>query len=343
LTKIAFVFADTPTEWNCSQWRVVNPAWGLRRIGIETDEVWIADWGISHLNKDQRKRVEGADVVLLQRNAFEGALDALKFWRERDKPVWIDLDDAYQMLPETNNAKRFWHDNAMRFNRNPLEQLREGLSIATGLTSPNKLILEDWQSPRKLWLPNYVRGEWYANVKRQEHDGIIIGWGASMSHYDSYRYSGVAVALSELCRRRADVRVVVCSNDRTPYEMLDCSPTQKMYQSGVPYTEWPQFVALFDLGIAPLYGEYDKRRSWLKVIEYACAGVPCIVSDSPAYADCREWPLAMVGPGAWATALDSALSQLQEAKNIAWGKRFEAALQFSIESQAGVWAKGLMG
>lgn len=337
------VYADSVQEMNCSVWRVFTPAYGLRRIGIQTDEMWIADWSRSHTDRDARLRVEDADAVFLQRNAFESALDALKYWRERDKPVWIDLDDAYQLLPETNNAKRFWHDNGPRFKRNPLEQLREGLTIATGLTSPNKVILDDWQSPRKLWLPNYVRGEWYAKCKPVPHEGVIIGWGASMSHLDSYRYSGIAAALSDLCRRRRDVRVIVCSNDRGPYEMLDCPPTQKMYQTGVPYTEWPAFVGRFDLGVAPLYGEYDRRRSWLKVAEYSSAGVPCLVSDSDPYREVADWTLGLVadGAGAWTTALDSALSQLAQAQEVAQRRRYEAALAFSIEAQAGVWLRGL--
>lgn len=344
--RIVFVFADTSVEWNCSQWRCTNPAYGLRRIGVDVDLMWQDDWAASPRDAKQRERVQRADVVLLQRNCFGGNLEALKFWRGLGKPVWIDLDDAYQMLPECNSAHKFWQENARGLRPPPLDQLREGLKLATGLTSPSKVILADWESPQKRWLPNFVRGEWYAGVKRRPHEGIIIGWGASMSHHDSYRYSGVVDALRTACERDKRVRVVVCSNDRRPFEMLDgISERQRFYQTGVPPEDWPQFLAQFDLGIAPLYGEYDRRRSWLKAVEYACGGVPAIVSDSDSYQEpaVKGWPLSLVGdgPGAWTTALDSALSQLAEAQDVATRRLFEACMTFSIESQAGVWLKGL--
>ncbi len=344
MTKLLIVWADTPREMNCSVWRCFTPAYGLQRIGVDVDLMWQDDWAISPRDAKQRERVQRADIVFFQRNVFEANLEALKFWRALGKLVWIDLDDAYQMLPEANAAHKFWQENAHRLKVPPLDQLREGLKLATGLTSPSKVILADWESPQKRWLPNFVRGEWYAGVKRRPHEGTLIGWGASMSHHDSYRYSGVVEALRSACARCSDVRVVVCSNDRQPYEMLEGIPErQKFYQAGVPAEDWPQFVAQFDLGIAPLYGEYDRRRSWLKATEYAAAGVPSIVADLSAYEDCKTWPLSLVGNGldAWATALDSALAQLAEAKVIAERRRFEACMTFSIEANAGAWLKGL--
>ena len=315
MTRLCLVYADTPVEWNCSQWRITNPSYGLRRVGIDVDEVWIADWATSPHDPHNRKRIMDADAVLLQRNCFEGNLDALRYWRGLGKPVYIDLDDAYQMLPETVAARRFWIDNALKFKRPPLEQLREGLLLSSGVTSPSKLILQDWDAPKKVWLPNYVRGEWYANLERRPHVGIIIGWGMSMSHFDSFRYCGIVEALVQLCRRDPRVRVVVCGNDAQPYEMLSgIPPQQRTRNAGVNFDVWPQRLAQFDLGIAPLFGDYDRRRSWLKVVEYACAGVPCIVTKSDPYADLTDWTLAQVDAGAdlWAAALDDAIANLRD-------------------------------
>lgn len=341
---ILMVFADTAVEWNCSEWRIRSPSYGLRRLGATVDEMWLNDWSQSHRDKTLMDRVAKADVVLLQRNCFGGALDALRYWRGRGKPVYIDLDDAYNMLPQTVSAHRFWTLNAHSFKPPPLDQLREGLRLSNGLTSPSKLILEDWEAPAKVWLPNFVRAEWYRDVERRPHEGIIIGWGGSMSHYDSMRYSGAVAALTEICRKYPYVRLAMCGNDRNPYEMLTEIPAQqKLWQPGVPQHEWPNVVAQFDIGLAPLFGEYDRRRSWLKVVEYACAGVPCIVSKSDPYVELSEWCFAQVedGPEPWFAALDTAISSVAQAKAVAYKRRVAAVLEFSIESKAGVWLEGL--
>jgi glycosyltransferase involved in cell wall biosynthesis len=342
--KFCFVFADTPSEWNCSQWRVANPSYGLRRIGHDVDEMWVADFAASPHDATLRKRVQAADVVLLQRNCFEDKLDALKFWRGLGKPVYIDLDDAYQMLPETVLARRFWRDNASKFARNPLEQLREGLRLSSGVTSPSKVILQDWDAPKRVWLPNFVRAEWYTHVERRPHYGVVIGWGVSMSHFDSFRYSGAVEALTRICREHDAVRVVLVSNDSQPFEMLTgIRPQQKQWMRGVEYTKWPSILAQFDIGLAPLYGEYDRRRSWLKVPEYACAGVPCVVTKSDPYAGLEEWCIAQVENSVdnWYAALSTALDNLAHAKQVAEHRRLEAALAFSIEARAGDWLKAL--
>jgi len=330
--RIVLVHADTDSEWNCSQWRIVNPAYGLRRIGVDVEVLDLLGW--------QSANLQGADAVVLQRNVFGDNLKTLEKWRGLGVPVYIDLDDAYQMLPETNVARRFWIENVNGFNPSPIEQLRYGLSISSGLTSPSKLLLDDWAAPEKVWLPNYVRAEWYRNVARRPHEGVVIGWGGSMSHADSWRYSGAVAALVEACRCYSFVRVAVCGNDRANFDMLhEIPPRQKFWVPGVPQDEWPRLLAQFDIGLAPLWSEYDRRRSWLKVVEYACAGVPCIVSKSDPYADLTDWSLQVTDD--WLPALCEMIDNIDTYRTVATGRRVDAVLQFSIEANAGKWIEGL--
>ncbi len=207
MTHLLFVVADLPHEWNCSQWRIVNPAWGLRRIGVTVDEMWINDWAQSPTVREPRDRVNKADAILFQRNAFEGNLEAIKFWRSMGKPVYIDLDDAYQALPDTVNAKKFWEGNSQNYRRGPLEQLREGLALASGLTSPSKVILDDWTAPTKHWLPNYVRGEWYRDLdERVDAAGVR---DAQDSRLEGFPYLRVNRLLSSFrAEAAADPRVL---------------------------------------------------------------------------------------------------------------------------------------
>ncbi len=51
----------------------------------------------------------------------------------------------------------------------------------------------------------------------------------------------------------------------------------------LPHTIWPKEVSSFTIGIAPLFGEYDKYRSNLKIVEYGICNVPWVASFSDPY------------------------------------------------------------
>ena len=67
--------------------------------------------------------------------------------------------------------------------------------------------------------------------------------------------------------------------------MLDKANLQSRYTSAlwVPFESWPQEVARFDLYVIPMHGEYDARRSALKVEEAGMASIPFVATDSPPY------------------------------------------------------------
>jgi glycosyltransferase involved in cell wall biosynthesis len=64
---------------------------------------------------------------------------------------------------------------------------------------------------------------------------------------------------------------------------MDIPEEQLIFQGWVPNEEWPRAVANFDIGLAPLAGSYDDRRSWIKVLDYAVMGVPFVCSDRAPY------------------------------------------------------------
>jgi hypothetical protein len=49
------------------------------------------------------------------------------------------------------------------------------------------------------------------------------------------------------------------------------------------FETWPKTVGTFDIGVAPLSGEYDRRRSLLKTLEFATAGIPWVATDEAPY------------------------------------------------------------
>ncbi|KKL96189.1 hypothetical protein LCGC14_1847010, partial [marine sediment metagenome] len=115
-----------------------------------------------------------------------------------------------------------------------------------------------------------------------------------------------------------------------------------------PY-DWPKVLSMFDIGIAPMdmrpvpaftgkpvdpdaRWSYDERRSWLKLVEYVCAGVPFVATDCQPYQELgRFGKLVKNGPGTdaeenWYRALKSRVDGLghfreQGLKNRAYGMK----------------------
>jgi hypothetical protein len=310
--KIVYVFADGPEEWNCSEWRCAVPARALSASGRHTGSMLSLNEFAQRTPNAEALCAE-AEVIVVQRNFFGPVLTAMLHWKARDKTVVADFDDAYDRMPSTNAAFAFWGQGQLRqpdgrsarMDPHPLTQFKWGLRLAHAATTPSRRLCADWQNLTPTYLlPNYIDLDKYSAAARQPHDGVWIGWGGSLSHVQSFHGSGVLHALKKVCRARPHVRVILHGNDRRLFEQLPIPAAQKEQHAWVPYAHWPQHLAQFDIGLAPLHGPYDERRSWIKPLEYMALGIPWIASDGPAYADLRPLgTLVKNTPAAWERAL----------------------------------------
>jgi len=92
-----------------------------------------------------------------------------------------------------------------------------------------------------------------------------------------------------ICREFDQVKVMICGNEPYAKEKLaEMLPEDRLItKDWVPTEQWPSVVANFDIGLAPLAGTYDDRRSWVKVLDYALLGIPFVCTDSVPYAGCQ--------------------------------------------------------
>jgi len=336
--KIVYVYADTEEEWNSSEWRCAIPARALNRtnrhqahlLGIEefarqtTAANQLCDW---------------ADIIVIQRNLFGPVLGAMQYWKARDKTLVVDFDDAYQLMHPSNLNYSFWLQGISRqpgklvMDPPPLNQFKWGLRMAHAGVTPSKRLCDDWKAFNDIvYLPNYIELQHYQNNAAEAHDGIIIGWGGSISHLQSFQDSGVIPALKKVCRARPNVKVMVCGNDARVIESIPVSARQKLFHPWVPYQQWPSVLAKFDIGLAPLSGEYDERRSWIKVLEYMVMKIPWVASDYPPYQDFRKhgW-LVNNQPDAWERVLLDMVDHLADYKQEAAHEPYLMGLSLSID------------
>lgn len=348
--KIAYAYADSNLEWNCSEWRALCPSDAIN-YAAEHDPAY-AGWSaklihisgfLDYLSPAIQDIIGPADLVVVQRNVIrENVIDVIRYWQGLGKAIAIDLDDDYPGLPWSNPAYPFWIQNSEKLDPPPLMMLERGMRITNALISPNRNILQDWAYAAKgYYLPNFARTAWWTNLpSRTEQkaklglaDKIIIGWGGSVSHYDSWWGSGLREAALDIVRQFPQVVFMICGNDTRIYEQLDVPLANKRYQPGVSPNDWPKIVQSFDIGVAPLSGTFDQRRSWIKTLEYGLAGVPWLASTGEPYSDHAALG-KLIEPGAenWTRALRSLIRNLGEEQVIA-DTRINFYRQWLIDNQ----------
>ena len=317
--NIVYIYADNAAEMNCSQWRCFTPAKALAKAGHTTNVFYIADFYAGTL--EVNTACQAADIIVIERNLGE-VLNQIRFWRDRHKVVVADFDDAYDLMPPSNVSYGYWglgeivreDGQVVKLDRRPLDAFKHGLALCNAATTPSKMLVSDWQNYTHVYqVPNYIDLDKYLNSEKPQHTGIVIGWGGSMSHLQSFTGSGVAHALKRICRDRPNVRVAIHTADRRVYDALPIKEPQKYLSPWVSYAEWSKQLATFDIGLAPLHGAYDDRRSWIKVLEYMAMQIPWVASAGPAYADLEKYGrLVRNQPIFWEKAIVAVIDQLDQ-------------------------------
>ena len=288
--NITYFWADLPEEKNTSFWRAIIPHNAMLKAGHQSTLVHI-----SHLDQNTPQAFNAcsqADIIVIERNLWGGVINAIVYWKSKGKTIIANFDDAYQLMTHTNSSYKWWYeglaigkdkdgkDIKMFMKPLPIDQFKAGLSLCDAIITPSQVLCDDWSylSPAYL-VPNYFNTERYVPVVDKEK---IIGWGGSLSHFQSFERSGVRQALQLICKKYKDVKVMIVGDKRI-FDLVDLPLEQKLFNNYVPFEQWPALVAKFAIGLAPLRGEYDQRRSWIKPLEYSLLRIPWIASESQAY------------------------------------------------------------
>ena len=209
-----------------------------------------------------------------------------------------------------------------------MDQFKWGLKIAKGIQVPSKRLSDDWKKYNKTYfIHNYLDIKQYMNVEPLiGHDDIFIGWCGSLTHLPSFVQSGAAEAVKNIITKYNNVRLLI-GGDKKVFDAIDIPEDKKIFQKYVPHEQWTSLLKSVDIGLAPLATVYDRRRSWIKALEYMALKIPWIASDFPPYKELQEYgKIVQNSVASWENALADMIDNLQDYRDKAAAEPYDFAL-----------------
>jgi len=293
LVKIGVFPADL---YGCGYYRLIWPAMQLQLEGHDIDIINPADrHSMFSLEIDETTgEVTGEnvrfpaqyDVIVFQRITHKYLAQIIPYIRAKGIAVVVDVDDDLHNISTTNPMylalhpkKRPGHPAA----DHSWAWAEVAFNNATMVMTTTPALAKKYGKVSRI-LPNYVP----AQALEVEHkDSPIFGWGGGLhSHADDIPVLGNSVA--RLVQEGHRFRIIGPDiGVRQAFRL----PSRESFEATGPVelNYWISALALLGVGLAPLASStFNRAKSWLKPMEYAAAGVPCVVSPSPAYRELAD-------------------------------------------------------
>lgn len=241
------------------------------------------------------KRVDEADVIVIQRHSNEFFLEAIPTLQAQGKKIVYDLDDNLWNIPASNPAHNLFPSKGLKTTKKII-QLCDYVTVST---QP----LMDWMlregfNKNIIVIPNMI--EDVLPFRERANDKIRIGYAGSPTHVGDFNYK-LCDALRK-AKREFDCELVFMGYN--PIKGGECE-----FHTGCKVEEY--LVTLnnlnLDIAIAPLANNlFNQCKSNLKFLEYSACGFATIASDVYPYTytvDAPENGYLIDNDKTWYTAL----------------------------------------
>lgn len=222
------------------------------------------------------------DILILQRPMADWKPLAMRDAQKHGIRVIVEIDDDFHALHHAQKIQ-------LGLTSQHLRNLGECVKHADLITASTDALAKRYGGHgRVVVLRNCVDERWteidhcsddpYCGCF-EGHD--VVGWtGTVASHRDDLQatHGGVAMAIDE---HNARFRVIGRPELAQQNLGLTTEPEHTPWQSMVDY---PHEIAKLDVGIAPLADNaFNRSKSFLKPLEMAACGVPCVMSPTVEY------------------------------------------------------------
>src|SRR5215216_4909516 len=221
---ITYIHSNFPEDALRVQLRCRNFADAINRISWHGANLLDLESFIQNTPEAQRV-CASSDLLVVHRYLFGPVLQAVEYWKARDKKVVVDFDQAINSLSPDIPSHSFWmqgsplrstaYENGSSKNQvetMPLEQFKWGLGLIDAAIISSMRLVVHWSPFTNVYeIPDYLNTDQYPAFK-QAHEKIWVGL-ANSARMTSVRNSGLLTALESICRERPEVQLVLSDVD----------------------------------------------------------------------------------------------------------------------------------
>jgi len=334
----------------CGYFRLIWPAQALRAKGYSVeimDPRHRAFNALVDVNTDKVLDVQvptDADVIVLQRVTHRHIAESIPFIRAKGVGVVVDIDDdlaaihprhpAFVNLHPHKDPLKVGNKNSLYHNWHNTALACRDASIVT--SSSQELHDRYANHGRGFVIRNYLP-DFYLQVAHEDSDRV--GWGGSvMSHPDDLDVLGRSV---KLLIGSTDRDFHVIGPEWGVAEALNIDASRVVATGPVDMHKWPEALTNLGIGIAPLSDtRFNGSKSWLKPLEYAGLGIPCVMSPRREYREISKHGIGISAskPDQWFKKLRQLTTDDVYRRELGWHAR-EVAAQMTIPIHAYRWAE----
>lgn len=306
------VYVFPADQTGCGFYRLIWPAQELIRQGHNV--VIVAPRQRDQLLQarlDASERVvsvrlpEDADVVVFQRVTHKYLTQAIPLIRAEGIAVVIDMDDDLTCIHPANPAFHMLHPTNPTHALHSWQHTLTACDAATMVTVSTPALLSRYGRRRPGHVLYNAVPKRYLDV--QHEDSNVVGWAGSVhSHPTDLQVMGPVIA--QLLQTGGRFRVAgplqgvhTALGVNAKFEIETTDVVQDI-------NAWPLAVNTIGIGVAPLAdSKFNSAKSWLKPLEYAAVGVPCVVSPRAEYTRLAKQGVGVTAktPSEWRRKINS--------------------------------------
>ncbi|MEI6290757.1 MAG: hypothetical protein WCP19_10015 [Chloroflexota bacterium] len=288
---VTFIHSTHHTDQLRVQLRCRNFVDAVNRIGSHSAN--LLDLNSFIRNTPEAQSIcAGSDILVIHRYLYGPVLRAIQYWKARDKKVVVDFDLAINFLDPDYPGYSFWMEGMplddsqggspkaqQLIDPLPIEQFKWGLGLVDAATVPTARLADDWATyTNVVEIPDFLNSDHYPALIKSHEKEFWIGLPNSVSH-GSLEKSGLLFALENICKNNPKVILVINDLLFLQSERWNISQNQIKNYASNSFEEWTNTLPGLDLGLFPIYGDYDLRSSQIPILEYMISKVPWAASD----------------------------------------------------------------
>lgn len=317
---VTYIYSNCLEDQIRVQLRCRNLADAINRTGIHRANLLDINSFVQNTIDAQRMCVE-SDILVIYRYLYGPILNAVQYWKARDKKVIVDFDQAVNYLTCEKPGYSFWFEGVPPEDYTigdenpidpiPLEQFKWGLSMVDAATVSSGRLVDDWSQFTCVYeISDYINTSQYPALNQAHENEIWIGLGNNVD-YDSFKNSGLLAAMEHVCQERPQVRLILCNLANDSYMKLDIDSSQLKIYSPHYFEEWVNILLKLDIGLAPTSGNYDLRLGVSSPLEFMISKIPLIASEQLTFNNLAQYGQWVKNtPDAWGNAILETVDQI---------------------------------